>query len=80
MTPTETAKEIFDKYHDTIQDYMIPFRITDSRAKACAIIHVNGIIDEYEKEIIPDAIKFDAPIWERQKESWKQVLTEINKL
>jgi hypothetical protein len=69
MTPETKAKEIVDKYAAEI-----PQGVTYSKgkissygkdyetAKACAIIHVNGIIDELVEsvnaDILPDRLLF----------------------
>ena len=77
MEAKEKAKEIVESYcnMDILKDYD---GMDISIAKQCALIHVNGIIEELKEEIwfsycednnLPERTKF-----------WKEVLKEINNL
>ena len=84
--PSIVAKEIIDKYWDKIEDIQYGDWIEGRKecAKECAIIHVQGIIDEWDKiggynvEAEDDNGIACSPS-ERQKH-WKDILAEIIKL
>ena len=90
MTPEEKAKEIIQKFRiyansyigedgETINNYLVSKHV----AKQCAAIHVQGIIDEWEKvggynaEAEDDDGIACSPLY--RKEYGQQVLSFINK-
>lgn len=80
--PKEKAQDIVDKYsaidwmgYDSDYGYSrFSTKLLNDQAKACAIIHVNGIIDEKQKDMWMGAGERNDPRY------WQEVLTEINKL
>ena len=77
MTPDykQAAQDIIDKYKLPIGEYYNSLR--EDQAKACAILHCNGIIEEYEESIIPSCAPYDEKMWERKIDYWKNIITEI---
>ncbi len=79
MTPKEAAEQIIDKYFNEVLNYEVEYGYI--LAKACAIIHCQGIIDELPDEIIEHEGGYDFSfIPNKRKQFWKDVLNEIEKL
>lgn len=67
MTPKEKAKELFDKFNKI--KHSVSTHVQKERAKQCALIAVDEIIDAIDKSLIDSDIEF-----------FKQVKQEIEKL
>ena len=82
MTPREQAKEIYEEYAETIpgKTYGVILERDWVAAKACAILHCQGIIEVYKDILKDDGGYPDRGYYKAQKQFWKDVLNEINNL
>ena len=77
MTSKEKAEEIYWTYYQLVTDCQCP----EERAKRCALVHIEGIIEakplepiedgyyELTQDIVDDAIQF----WQSVKEEMKKL-------
>lgn len=68
MTPKEKAKELIEKFRLNVLDYENN-GLNTFKAKQCALIAVDEIIDALDKSLIDADIEF-----------WKEVKKELSKI
>ena len=74
--PKQAAEQIVGKFwhlHDMNEKGKDYLNMSYEAAKACAILHCQGIIDEFPQG-------YNGNFEEKRKQFWKDVLNEMNKL
>ncbi len=81
MKPKEKAEELVHNFRVNVVDEFEPTNsISNHKAKQCALIAVNEIINEYKSNICNSGYDYDFERWDMQRDYWKEVQFEISKL
>lgn len=82
MTPKEKAEELLEKMNviHHLKGNGLPVSMHKSQIKQCALIAVDEVINEYESNICNSGYDYDFERWDMQRDYWKEVKQEIEKL
>jgi len=80
MTPKEKAEALVNKYSVHIVMWSGGVEVERQNVKQCALKAVDEIINEYESNICNTGYDYDFERWDMQRDYWKEVKQEIEKL
>lgn len=73
MTPKEKAEELVERMYACAE-------INEFTAKRCALVAVDELINEYESNICYRGYDYDWEMWDMERDYWKEVKQEIEKI
>lgn len=79
MTPKEKAKALVERFRMNVVDWE-GCSINGHKAKQCALIAVDELINEYESNICYRGYDNDWEMWDMERDYWIEVKQEIENL